>query len=430
MSCRPRGWSLLALGAGLLIFTLGLASCQATADTRRGVSTQGQSEGETALIASGTIEVEEVRIASELGGRVAKVMVAQGDVVRPGDLLVVLDATQVRDKLAEAEAEVATAQADLALIMAKPRTEEVQAARANLALAEAQRDMARAAWQSTQQAVDDPQQLDAQIADARTKIDLAEQAVELAKAQLAREQLLREQKADGSLERQIADLQVKAKEEALAAAEAEQQAARALLNQLWAIRNEPLALVAKMHLAEGQYQVAQKGVDVAREKLDDLLDGPTPGEIAVAQAAVTLAEAKADILRGQLAKFELRSPGSGVVLDLTAHGGEVVAPAATILTIADLSQVTLVLFVPANQIGQVALGQAVDVTVDSFPERAFHGRVIRIGNEPEFTPRNVATQEERNNTFFKVRVSIPNLKGLLKPGMPADAVFQNSNSAQ
>lgn len=85
--------------------------------------------------------------------------------------------------------------------------------------------------------------------------------------------------------------------------------------------------------------------------------------------------------------------------------------------------VTLEVFVPQNRIGQVQLGQPVQVTLDAFPGRSFEGRVMRIGDEPEFTPRNVATAEERLNTFYAVRIRLENPEGLLKPGMPADARF-------
>ena len=63
------------------------------------------------------------------------------------------------------------------------------------------------------------------------------------------------------------------------------------------------------------------------------------------------------------------------------------------------------------------------VMVDSFPGQTFNGQVTRIGDEPEFTPRNITTKEERLNTFYAVKVRLPNDKGLLKPGMPADAIF-------
>jgi len=93
------------------------------------------------------------------------------------------------------------------------------------------------------------------------------------------------------------------------------------------------------------------------------------------------------------------------------------------LTIANLDEVTLVIYIPENRIGQVRLGQEAQVQVDSFPERVFVGHVSSIAGEAEFTPRNVQTQEERVNLVFAVKVRIPNPDYALKPGMPADATI-------
>jgi HlyD family secretion protein len=399
---------------GAVIATVLVGGCQAVAPA---------ADEEGPLTASGTICADEVHVASELGGRILEVRTEPGAGVKAGDALVVLDAAPLLTQLSQAEAAAAAAQADLAVVEAGPRAEEIAAARAALAIAEAQRDGALMDWQNAQEMVEHPQDLDAQIADARTQVNLAAQSVELAEAELALERLLRDQRPEGSLERQVADLQVLAAEETLAAAQADEQTAQTMLNWLWLIRSEPLALVAQAHAAEGQYHVAEAGIAVAQARLDDLLAGPTAEEIAVSEAAVEQAQTQIGVLQVQVAKSTLRSPVDGVVLDQTMRVGEVAAPAATILAVADLSEVTLTVYVPQNRIGQVRLGQTVQVTVDSFPGRTFAGQVTRIGDEPEFTPRNVATQEERQNTFFAVKARLPNAEGFLKPGMPADAAF-------
>jgi HlyD family secretion protein len=59
--------------------------------------------------------------------------------------------------------------------------------------------------------------------------------------------------------------------------------------------------------------------------------------------------------------------------------------------------------------------------VDAFPNRVFTGRLIEIGGEAEFTPRNVQTKKERVNLVFRIKIQIDNPEGLLKPGLPADA---------
>jgi len=63
------------------------------------------------------------------------------------------------------------------------------------------------------------------------------------------------------------------------------------------------------------------------------------------------------------------------------------------------------------------------VQVDSFPGRTFQGYVSHISDSAEFTPRNVATVEERQNLVFAVEIRISNEGGDLKPGMPADVAF-------
>jgi len=373
--------------------------------------------------ASGTIRAYEMRVASELGGRILQVMVSEGDHVGRGDPLVALDATPWELELLTAEAALTTARAEYVALQAKPRPEEVVAARAALAQAEAQRDGARLAWDDAQDLVEKPQELDGQIVEARGQVDLAVQGVEFAKAELARVQLLRDQKAEGTVERQAADLQVKAAEEALAAAESDLDAAQTFLDYLYWIRGEPLGYLAQAHAAEKQYLVAEAGVDVARAQLEDLLSGPSAEELAVAEAKVAQAQAQVDLLRLKVERSTLYSPIAGVVVAQILGIGELAAPAVPILKLADLSHVQLNVYVPENRIGWVALGQEVSVTVDGVPNLVFKGLVTRIGEEPEFTPRNVTTAEERQNTFYAVEIDLPNPEGLLKPGMPADASF-------
>lgn len=376
------------------------------------------------LSASGTIQADEIRIAAELGGRITAIEVRKGDMIHWGDVLVRLDDTSLLNKLLEAEAAVATARANLAIVKASPRVEAVAAQEALLALSQAQRDGASSAWANALDVLRNPQDLDAQIIDAQTRVRLAEQGVALAEAELAKQKLIRDQKREGSAEREAADWQVRAAEEKRAAAQADLATAQTLLDQLQAIRRWPLGLIVQANLAQGQYQIAEAGVSVAQAQLDNLLAGSTAEEITVAEYMVRLEEAKAQVIYVQQAKFTLTSPVDGVVLDQILQVGELAAPSTTILTVADLSQLTLVVYMPVNQIGHIQLGQEAHISVDSFPGRTFVGYVLRIGDEAEYTPRNIATQEERQNTFYTVEIRLPNDEGLLKPGMPADATFQ------
>jgi len=368
------------------------------------------------LVASGTIRAMEVRISSELGGRVAEIPVQLGQSVTEGEVLARLDATPWQLQLQPAEAGVAVARADLEALRAGAYPAEIAAAQAALALAEAQQEGARRAWDEALAQLQHPQELETQIVAARTQVALAEQGVQKADVDLRNVQY--------RYDRQRAtEWELRAAQEALAAAQGDEQTAKTLLAQLLAIRRNPLGYEVQARAAEGKYHAAEAGVAVAQAQLEDLLAGPAAEELAVAEAKVRQAEAEANVLRVKVAKCTLTSPLNGVVVNQVLRVGELAAPAATILTVADLSVVTLEVYVPENRVGEVQLGQGVQVTLDAFPDRSFEGQVMHISDEPEFTPRNVATAEERLNTFYAVRIHLENPELLLKPGMPADASF-------
>ncbi len=377
------------------------------------------------LIASGVINATVVQLAHEFGGRVEEIAVSEGETVRRGQELVMLDDSTVAAQLAEAEAEVAVAQAELDLLLAGAREAEVRAARAALARAQADAEGAYNQWQAALAMVENPQDLNTQLAQANAQARLAEQGVEKARADLQRLEL-ESNGVSGDVDptrRTILDYQLQAAREAVAAAEADLQAANTLTGQLWAIIDNPLHLVAQANQAEGAYHLAEKAVAVAQAKLDDLLAGPTEEEVAVARANLAFVQAKADAYRAQLEMFTIVSPLDGVVVERLLHAGETAAAGAPILTLADLHQLTLAVYVPAFDLGRVALGQAVAVTVDSFPGQSFQGTVRRVASEAEYTPRNVSTRDERVNLVFAVEVWLPNPDLVLKPGMPADATF-------
>jgi multidrug resistance efflux pump len=136
-----------------------------------------------------------------------------------------------------------------------------------------------------------------------------------------------------------------------------------------------------------------------------------------------MAQAALDTLLVQASKFTLTSPITGLVLERPVHVGEVAMPGAPLMTLADLENLTLTVYVPEDQLGQVRIGQLVEVTVDAYPQRTFEGTVSFIASQAEFTPKNVQTREERVSMVFAVKVKLPNPDHALKPGMPADAVL-------
>jgi len=207
------------------------------------------------------------------------------------------------------------------------------------------------------------------------------------------------------------------------AALAEQEGIEASLAHLYARRAHPQSLEAQADEAMAYLAQAEAQIAAAQAQLDGLQAGATKEQIAALQARVGQANAALDSLLAQRSMLTIASPIDGIVVNVAAHPGEVAPAGAVLLTVADLADLELTLYMPETQIGQVHLGQRVQVKVDSFPDRVFEGQVIHIADLAEFRPRNVATREERANLVFAVTVLLPNDDGALKPGMPADAVF-------
>lgn len=389
---------------------------------------QAQPEEEQALVASGSIEGEEVTIVSEFGGQIVELPVAEGDEVEAGQVLVRLDTSLLQAQVAQAQAAVAAAEANLDNVKAGAHPAEILAAQAALGRAMAERDAAERGVANVQAILDDPQEIDAQIVQAQAEVELADVQIEQAKSQVASAEVQRDRyRARGTMEEkrlyEVYDYQVQAAQAAVEVARAGRRGARDTLKALRALRDNPLAIASQVHLAEGQYDVAAVGVDVARAQLLALYAQPTAEEVAVAEAQVAQARAAVAALQRQIDKMTLYAPRGGVVTSRSAHMGEAAIAGATLLTIANLDEVTLTIYVPEDELGRVYLGQVVEVRVDSFSERVFNGTVSYISQEAEFTPKNVQTEKERVNMVFAVRVRLPNAEYRLKPGMPADAVL-------
>jgi multidrug efflux pump subunit AcrA (membrane-fusion protein) len=400
------------------------------------------------LMASGFIEAEEVNIAPQLGGRVATLFVEEGDDIDTGHLLARIDGSLLEAQIAAARTGVDIAEAKLAQVKAGARPERIRQAEARVAQAVAARDGAGQALEDARAIRDNPQELEAQIAAARSAVAAAEAELAQAVAQKdatviahdnywdakermedAREELKkipepqRPELPGFQLDFHMIPYQYWKAWVGVNTAEAQLQGARASLSNLLEMRDNPQDLEARVDEAESAYERAKAAVLQARAGLTGLRSGATEEEIAAAEAEVEQAEAALNRLLTEREKLTVTAPVGGLILELSIHKGELAAPGVTILTLGDLDEVTLTVYVPEDQLGKVNVGQDVEVEVDSFPNQLFRGTVVAIATEAEFTPRNVQTKEERVTMVFAVDVLIPNPDHALKPGVPADATI-------
>jgi len=240
----------------------------------------------------------------------------------------------------------------------------------------------------------------------------AEAGVDLAQAQLV---LLR----NGSRKEDIQQA-----EAALKQADANLQVAADDARRMRELLNTGSVTAKQRDDAEARLTVAEAQRSAAAEALNKVRRLARPEEIQAAEARLAQARASADLLAKTIADCTITAPGGGIVTHKAVEAGELVAPGSTVVTLAELDSVYVMIYVTEKEMGRVRLGDGVEVRIDAFPDKVFAGKITYISPEAEFTPKNVQTKEDRVKLVFGVKVEIENKDGLLKPGLPADALFR------
>ena len=166
--------------------------------------------------------------------------------------------------------------------------------------------------------------------------------------------------------------------------------------------------------------VAANNLAAAREAEALLLAGSRVDEIEAQRAEVKRTEAAVEAAEINLNDASLYSPVDGVVLSKNYEVGEYVAAGSAVLTVADLNDCWVRVYVPSDMLGSIKIGQECDVNIDAYPDRTFTGKITEISDSAEYTPRQSITKRERANLVFAVKVALPNEEGIFKPGMVAD----------
>ncbi len=165
-------------------------------------------------------------------------------------------------------------------------------------------------------------------------------------------------------------------------------------------------------------------VEAAEAQLEKLRTMPRPQEVDAMKARVEEAEIGISLLERKIEQSTVVSPVSAAVVTVAREPGEYVTPGSPLFKLADLSRVSLTIYVSGPKLGRISLGQDAVVFVDGMAEREFSGRVSRISEEAEFTPKNVQTQDARAELVYAVKIDIENSEGVFKIGMPADALIE------
>ncbi|MBE7385711.1 MAG: HlyD family efflux transporter periplasmic adaptor subunit [Leptolyngbya sp. SIO1E4] len=353
---------------------------------------------------SGRIEGYETDVGAKVSGRVEFVAVREGDQVSEGQVIAQLDDDEVQAQLDEAKAQVASAQQQERQARLQIEVLQSQIRRAQLNLEQSEGDTAGRVNQAEANLATAQAQLvetEAQLRAAQSDLELArlerDRYVQLAQSGAATQE--RADQAQTTFETTQAALSVR--EAAVVAAQRQVNAAEGNLTQAQTTRLNPDIRTAELNVLQKQLIQAES-------------------QLAAAQDNVARAEAAQREIEARMGYLTIASPLNGVVTARSAEPGEVVTTGHTLLSLIDLDTVYLRGFIPEGDIGNVRVGQAASVFLDSAPDQPLSARVIAIDTQASFTPENIYFREDRVQQVFGVRLGIENPEGFAKPGMPAD----------
>jgi multidrug resistance efflux pump len=143
----------------------------------------------------------------------------------------------------------------------------------------------------------------------------------------------------------------------------------------------------------------------------------------LARSRVLETQAKLDEIDANLREAEIRAPGPAIVDVLAVRKGDLVAPNQPVIRILRAEDMWVKVYVPEPDLGKVRLNQAAEITIDSYPGRVFHGNVLYVSSESEFTPRNVQSADERKHQVFAIKIRVTDPQGIFKSGMAADVTL-------
>jgi len=171
-------------------------------------------------------------------------------------------------------------------------------------------------------------------------------------------------------------------------------------------------------ISQEQYDASAVKEATAKQTLIQLERGTRPEDIAAARAELQRQEQRLQYLRRQLNETQIVAPSDGVIQSIDLRPGDLVEAGRPVAKLLEPGEMWVRVYVPEPKLGSVRLGQTAYVTVDTWPDKKFPGRVVEISDRAEYTPRNVQTMEQRSDQVFGVKIAIDPTPDL-KPGMAA-----------
>jgi len=340
---------------------------------------------------SGNIEVIDAEVGFKIPGRVKERRVDEGEMVKAGDVIAVLESADLEEEVAEKEAVFRAAKAAWEEVKNGSRKEEKEAAQAAKEKA--------AKYYEELQSGSRPQEIEAAQATLQSaEVEKARLADELERAK----RLYHEKHILSAQEYQA------------------QEAAYLVASAKWREALERYKLVT-LGPRDEQKQQAKAALDQATWQYKLVEAGPRQEARDQAKARLDQAKAGLALAKTRLSYATVVSPLTGVVLSKNIEPGEYVSPGTPVVTVGDLAHPWLRAYIDEPDLNRVKYGQKARITTSRYPGKYYDAWVTFIASEAEFTPKNVQTEKERTKLVYRIKIEAKNPNLELKRGMPADA---------
>ncbi len=367
---------------------------------------------------SGRLESDDATIAPKTSGKIKEITVREGDQVKAGQVIAILDDEQLRAREDQAQAVVTQAEARVRRAQQQISVLQSQREQSQLSVGQAKLDAQGRVSQAEAQIL----QAQAQVAQVQSQVAQTEAQLEQAKTNLLQARYDEEKNHRLFNSGDVSERQYR---QAKTVADLQANVVRAQQKQVEVARGA-------LNVARGALSVARAGLTTAKANLSNPLiriaqTATIDEQITQAQSDIDSANADAERARAQLREAQTNrndlnivAPFDGTVATRSVEPGEIVSPGMPILTLVNFKAVYLRAFVPESEIGRVRIGQMARVYLDSNPNQPVEAEVVRIDPEAMFTPENTYFRNERVKQVVGVKLIIKNPNGFAKPGMPAD----------
>lgn len=358
-------------------------------------------DGNTYIESSGVVKSNFVALSSEVNGTLLENKVKEGDSITKGTVIAIIENTTLKNQYDQSMINYQITEKNIEALENSINSLSLQnidgAQQAQNAYLAADAEYKRVLDGAT---ADEIKQAEEALNQAKTNLDFMKTNLDRS-TDLLEQQIISQSKYDEALK-------------SYNVGEAQYNAAVAQLNLIKSgpTENTVKAAENKMLQAKAGYELSISNGNTQLSQLQ--------GQLEVAKVQLEQSKDIINQTKKELDKLTIKSPIDGVVNSMLIEDGEFVSVGKVIAEVYNPENAEIKAYISEANIGHIVVGQEASIFIDSHNDKTYAGKVTRINNNAEFTPKNIQTKEERVNTVFEVTIEAIDIEGAIKPGMPVD----------